>query len=137
MLQWGFFGISIVLKGPLTWSYSFYSWWKQQISVKGHFLSEDRQLTNHRQLKVALLVNGQTNIFKSYENFESLKVVAQKLSAPRSFVFWGQNSRYSLNFEARKNFKNLNSWKKYWIQNTNGCGALNFWATTFKLSNFS
>ena len=40
------------------------------------------------------------NSFKSYEKFQTLKDLAQKLMLPRLFVFWTQNGRRSLNFEA-------------------------------------
>ena len=52
------------------------------------------------------------NIFKSYENFESLKGVAQILSPPRPFVFWTQNGHYLANFGVTKKFKKSKFTKK-------------------------
>ena len=45
------------------------------------------------------------NNFKSYEKFQNLKDLAQKLSPPRPFVFWTQNGCISLDFEATKKCK--------------------------------
>ena len=53
------------------------------------------------------------NIFKSYNEFEILKVVAQKLSPPCPLEFWTRNSRNSVNFEARRMFKVPKFSKKY------------------------
>ena len=47
------------------------------------------------------------NIFKSYENFENLESVAQKLSLPCPFQFWTSNSRSLVNFEVGNMFQNL------------------------------
>ena len=53
------------------------------------------------------------NIFKSYNEYETLKVVAQKLSPPCPLEFWIRNSRNSVNFEARRIFKVPKFSKKY------------------------
>ena len=52
------------------------------------------------------------NIFLFFWDFEIWKVVAQKLSLPRPFVFWTQNGRSSLIFTATKKLDNIFSTKK-------------------------
>ena len=72
------------------------------------------------------------NNLKSYEKFQSLKYLAQKLSVPWPFVFLNQNGCHLLNFAAT----NLSFWLKVnWIQAFNCCFmTLSLRQTVFEIS---
>ena len=53
------------------------------------------------------------NNLKSYNDFEILRTLAQRLRAWQLFVFSNQNGRNSLNFEATKKSTNIFSSKQY------------------------
>ena len=48
---------------------------------------------------------NQLNIFKSYDDFENMKGVAQKMSLTLPFEIQKRNDRKSVSFGARRSFK--------------------------------
>ena len=72
--------------------------------MDGQVITEISNSESMRDIKKSEKIHPNWNIFLAIWDFLKF-FVAAKLSAPRPLVFWTQNGRNLLNFEATKKFK--------------------------------